>query len=64
MQRAAALVFFFLGSFPLVRGQSINASLTGRITDPSKAAIADAKVSAISATTNVRYESTSNSTGS
>jgi hypothetical protein len=46
-----------------VYAQSTNASLTGRITDPSKAVIADAKIAAVSAGTNIRYETTSNRSG-
>jgi len=64
MYRLAALAFLLLVSFPsALRAQSTNASLTGRITDPSKAAIAEAKVSAIRLETNVRYETTSNLSG-
>ena len=48
---------------PVLRAQSTNASLTGRITDPSQALIVDAKVAAISAGTDVRYETTSNVSG-
>ena len=40
-----------------------NASLTGRITDPSKALIAAARVAAISADTNLRYEAATNGSG-
>jgi hypothetical protein len=40
-----------------------NASITGVITDPSRAAIGDAKIGAIGAETNVRYETTSNVSG-
>jgi hypothetical protein len=43
--------------------QSTNAGLIGRITDPSKALIADAKVAAISAGTNLRYETTTGGSG-
>jgi len=43
--------------------QSTNASLTGRITDPTKALIVDAKVVAISAATHVRYETRTNGSG-
>jgi len=57
---ALILVFLFA---PVLRAQSTNASLAGRITDPSKALIADAKISAVSVGTNVRFESTSNGTG-
>jgi hypothetical protein len=60
----AAFVFLLVAAFSsVVRAQSTNASLTGRITDPSKALIADAKVAAINAGTNVRYEATSNPSG-
>src|SRR5580658_2954820 len=65
MRRVPALfvaLFFSLFS-PALHSQSTNASLTGRITDPSKALIADAKIAAISAGTNVRYETTTNSSG-
>jgi carboxypeptidase family protein len=43
--------------------QSTNASLSGRITDPSKAFIADAKIAAVSTATNFRYETTTNISG-
>jgi Carboxypeptidase regulatory-like domain/TonB dependent receptor len=48
---------------PCLHGQSTNASLTGRISDPSKALIPDAKVCAINTGTNVRYETTSDDDG-
>lgn len=43
-----------------LRAQSTNATLTGRITDPSKSAIADARFVAINSATNVHYETTTN----
>jgi hypothetical protein len=43
--------------------QTTNGSITGRVTDPSKATIADAKVAAVSLGTNFRYESTTNGAG-
>ncbi|HET9714088.1 MAG TPA: carboxypeptidase regulatory-like domain-containing protein, partial [Pyrinomonadaceae bacterium] len=46
-----------------MRAQSTDASLTGRVTDTAKALIIDAKVAAISEGTNVRYETTTNSSG-
>src|SRR6266849_9289368 len=46
-----------------LRAQSTNASLTGRIIDPSKAAVADAKIAAFSTATNLRYETTTNTSG-
>src|SRR6267378_2108564 len=57
-----AIVFFS----PLVglHAQSTNASLTGRITDPSKAVIADARVTVINTSTRVHYEGITNETGS
>src|ERR1700680_4714559 len=47
-----------------VIAQSSNASLTGRITDSSKAVTPDAKVIAINTGTRVRYETVTNETGS
>src|SRR5713101_5180595 len=58
---AACLLLVFSSSG--LRAQSTNASLTGRIADPSKAVIADAKVAAISAATNFRYEATTTTSG-
>jgi len=50
--------------FPaVVCAQSINASLSGRITDPSKAVIVGAKLSAIDIGTNFRYETITNISG-
>ncbi len=64
MSRVPALVVLFVISYsPVLRAQSTNASLTGRITDPSKAAVAEAKIAAISAATNFRYEATTNTSG-
>ena len=57
----ASLFFAFYSSN--LRAQSTNASLAGRVTDPSKAAIADAQVAAINSGTNVRYETTTNAAG-
>jgi Carboxypeptidase regulatory-like domain/TonB dependent receptor-like, beta-barrel len=52
------LVFAFV-----VRAQSVNASLSGRITDPSQARIADARVAAINTGTSSRYQVASDSSG-
>jgi hypothetical protein len=52
-----------LSSTPALRAQSTNASLFGRVTDPSKAVIANAKVFAINTATNFRYETTTNISG-
>jgi hypothetical protein len=46
-----------------LRAQSTNASLTGRVTDPQKALIVDAKVAVISAGTNMRTETRTNDSG-
>jgi Carboxypeptidase regulatory-like domain/TonB dependent receptor-like, beta-barrel len=50
-------------SISTLHAQSTNASLTGRITDPSKALIVGAKVTAVSAGTGLRYEVRSNGAG-
>ena len=63
MRRVAALVFILLTSFALSLAQSTNASLAGRITDPANALIVDAKVVAISAGTNLRFECMTNGSG-
>jgi len=63
VRRVAALVFILLTSFTPGVAQSTNASLSGRITDPANALIVDAKVAAISADTNVRYEDVTNGSG-
>jgi hypothetical protein len=64
MRRAPALVALFLISYSSVlRAQSTNASTTGRVTDPSKALIADAKITAINTATNFRRETTTNASG-
>jgi Carboxypeptidase regulatory-like domain/TonB dependent receptor-like, beta-barrel len=64
MRRVSALTFLFLAAFAsILRAQSTNASLTGRITDPSKALIVDAKIAAMSADTNLRYETATNGSG-
>ena len=65
MRRAPAVaVFLFLAApVPVLRAQSTNASVTGRVTDPSKATIAEAKVAAVNLGTNFRYESATNGGG-
>jgi hypothetical protein len=60
--RVSAVALFVLAA-SLLRAQSTNASLTGRVADPSKALIADVKIAAISAGTNLRYEATTNGSG-
>jgi hypothetical protein len=64
MCRVPIVALLFFASFtPVLRAQSTSASLAGRVTDPSKARIADAKVAAINAGTNVRDEATTNGAG-
>ncbi len=60
---AAFLMAHLLFSVAL-HAQSTNASLTGRITDFSKAVVRNAKVIVISTGTRVRYETITNDTGS
>ena len=64
MCRVPIVVLLFVASFtPVLRAQSTSASLAGRVTDPSKARIAGAKVVAINAGTNVSDEATTNAAG-
>lgn len=56
-------VVFALGVLVCAHAQSTDASLTGRIIDPSKAFISGANIAAISAGTNARYETTTNGSG-
>jgi Carboxypeptidase regulatory-like domain len=64
MLRLCALALVFLsGSMHLLFAQSTSASLTGRVTDPSNARIAEAKVATIGTATNVSYETTTNTSG-
>src|SRR5246500_4285028 len=62
--RVPALLLLFLSSFfPVLLAQSTNASITGRVTDPSKALIVGAKVAAVSSGTSFRYEAVTNGSG-
>lgn len=56
-------LLFLLAHACVLRAQSTNASLTGRITDPSHALIVNARIVAVSLGTNARYETTTNSSG-
>jgi Carboxypeptidase regulatory-like domain/TonB dependent receptor-like, beta-barrel len=58
---AACLLLVFSSSG--LRAQSTNASVSGRVTDPSHAVIADAKVAAVNTGTNFRYDTTTNNSG-
>ena len=57
------LFLFFASCSRVLRAQSTSASITGRVIDPSKAVIVDAKIAAISSATNVRYEGATNGSG-
>src|ERR1700733_4348709 len=48
---------------PILPAQSTNASITGRVTDPSRAVIVGTRVAAISAGTSFRYETATNGSG-
>src|SRR5579859_894282 len=58
-----ASLLLFLSVCPVVQSQSTSASLTGRVTDPSRALIAGAKIAAINTNTNVEYDVTSGASG-
>src|ERR1700722_4970865 len=62
-QSPLLLLLFFSSYSPVLRAQSTNASISGRVTDPSKAVIVDAKVAAINADTNVGYDGATNASG-
>src|SRR6202167_4180459 len=53
----------FLVCTGVLRAQSTNASITGRVTDPSKALIVGAKVAAVSSGTSLRYEAVTGGSG-
>ena len=60
----ALLLVLLLFLYPCaLRAQTTNASITGRVTDPSKAVIEEAKVAAVNTGTNFRHESTTNTAG-
>ena len=64
MRRATTVgLFLIFACSTTVRGQSTNGSISGRVTDPSHAVIADAKVTAINIGTNFRYEAATNNSG-
>jgi hypothetical protein len=64
MQLPALLVAPTLPLFACVlRAQSTNASLRGRVTDLSKATVAEAKVAAMNTGTNFHYEAATSSSG-
>jgi len=57
----ALLVLFSLSS--VLRAQSTNASVSGRVTDSTAAVLADVSIVATRTETNARYQATTNSTG-
>src|SRR5580700_8029950 len=60
MSRLTALLAVFAC---LLSAQEFRSTLTGRVTDPSGAVVAGAKVAAIEQDTNTRYETVSNADG-
>src|SRR3979411_1507174 len=63
MRRVVSVVLFGLFFFPSLRAQSTSASLTGRITDPNKAVIREATITAINTSTEIHYQGLTNETG-
>jgi hypothetical protein len=64
MGRVAPLAFLLLLlDLTCVRAQSINATLSGRVTDTAKAMIVDARIVAISDATGARYETSTGGSG-
>jgi len=57
-----AIAFILLSGF--ARAQSPNATIAGRVLDPSHAILSDAKVEAINLYTNIRYSGQTNREGS
>jgi hypothetical protein len=63
LHRISACVLFLASIAALLRAQSTNAGLTGRVTDPSKALVAGARIAAIGSATNLHYETLTNAAG-
>ena len=63
MQRAFLAVVYLFSFAGMLCAQSTSASLAGRVTDPSKARIAGARVAAVNVATNIRDETSTNSVG-
>ena len=63
MHRVSLVVVSLSVLAGVVCAQSTNASLTGRVTDPTKARIAAARVAAISSGTNIRNKTITNESG-
>ncbi|MBZ5592507.1 MAG: TonB-dependent receptor [Acidobacteriia bacterium] len=56
-------LFVALACLPVAWGQQVTATITGRITDPSGAAVANAKVTATSVERGIQYPTTTNADG-
>jgi hypothetical protein len=63
MPKSFNIALLVMSLAPLGSAQSTSASLTGRVMDPSKAVIVEAKIAAVSAATSVRYETATNASG-
>ena len=61
MRRVGILIVFSIAGS--LNAQSPDASLTGRVSDPSRAIIIDAHIVAVNAGTNIRYAGATNATG-
>src|SRR5262247_2842071 len=60
---SVVVLLFFVLMAGALRAQSPNGSLTGRVTDSSKAVIVEASVAAINADTSARQETTTSGSG-
>jgi hypothetical protein len=61
---AVMLLVLFLSWASLLPAQTTNATITGFVTDPTKAVVVGAKVDVINMDTNIRYAATTNQAGS
>jgi len=61
---AVMTILFFLGLAGALQAQTTNASVTGRVTDPSGAVVPGATVNLINTATGIRYGGKTNGTGS
>jgi hypothetical protein len=65
MRRLASLYVILVFSFSgALQAQTTNATVTGRVTDPTKAVVPGAKVTLTNMGTNFQYQGTTNDTGS
>lgn len=63
LNRTSVFALLLVVFAPPLRAQSTGASLTGRVTDPSKALVPNAAIAAISADTNARYATVATASG-